>query len=208
MIVRRIVMLLILASVFSGCATGYMLVPPGPASIESLQLDATAGWNQAPPIETPSLRKGAALWTHDGPLLDQLIIVPGVPDGEALLGSSRDSAALPRFRKDMLPNEIQELAESTLVKYFGEGSSAVTTRNLRPQLFGKNQGLMFDFGATVSDSPDYRGTAGAFVVADRLYVMLFLAAVPHYFDKHADAAGSVIKSARLSDGSSRYAESQ
>jgi len=199
--IYRILMLFALAAVTSGCvATSYTLVEPGAITLEGLQVSATSGWNQAPPMYTPSMRKGAALWTHDGPLLDQLIIIPGVADGEPLIKSSSDSAALPLFKKDMLPNEIEELAESTFVKYFGEGNAVVTTKNLRPQRFGDKRGVMFDVDATVSDNPDYQGTAGAFIANEKLYMLFFLGAVPHYFDKHVDAAVSVIQSAMLGGG--------
>jgi len=200
--IYRISMLVALAAVASGCvSTSYTLVEPGARAFEELQVNATRGWNQAPPMHTPSMRKGAALWTHDGPLLDQLIIIPGVAHGEPLMKSRDKSAALPLFKKDMLPNEIEELTESTFVKYFGEGNAAVTTKNLRPQRFGEHRGVMFDVDATVSDNPDYRGTAGAFVANDKLYMLFFLGAVPHYYDKHSAAAKSVIQSAMLTGGS-------
>lgn len=194
----RISMLVALAAVASGCvSTSYTLVEPGARAFGELQVNSTGGWNQAPPMHTPSMQKGAALWTHDGPLLDQLIIIPGVADGEPLMKSSNKSAALPLFKKDMLPNEIEELTESTFVKYFGEGNAAVSTKNLRPQRFGENRGVMFDVDVTVSDNPDYRGTAGAFVANEKLYMLFFLGAVPHYYDKHSAAATSVIQSAML-----------
>jgi hypothetical protein len=204
--IYRMSSLVALAVLASGCvATNYTLVEPGARAVAGLQVNATSGWNQAPPMSTPSMQKGAVLWTHDGPLLDQLIIIPGVADGEPLMKSSNKSAAMPLFKKDMLPNEIEELTESTFVKYFGEGNAVVTTKNLRPQRFGENRGVMFDVDATVSDSPKYRGTAGAFVANDKLYMMFFLGAVPHYFDKHAATATSVIQSAMLTGGSSTAA---
>ena len=71
---------------------------------------------------------------------------------------------MPLFKKDMLPNEIEELTESTFVKYFGEGNAVVTTKNLRPQRFGEYRGVMFDVDATVSDNPKYQGTAATSVI--------------------------------------------
>lgn len=199
--IYRISSLVALAVLASGCvATNYTLVEPGARAFAGMQVNATSGWNQAPPMSTPSMQKGAVLWTHDGPLLDQLIIIPGVADGQPLMKSSNKSAAMPLFKKDMLPNEIEELTESTFVKYFGEGNAVVTTKNLRPQRFGEYRGVMFDVDATVSENPNYRGTAGAFVANDKLYMMFFLGAVPHYFDKHSAAATSVIQSATLTGG--------
>ena len=192
-----ILVLLVAAVVVSGCVPTYALVQSGPVVFNDLQVNATGGWNQAPPAFSPSMRKGAAVWTQDGPLLDRLIIIPGVPDGETLIRSPRESTALPVFRKDMLPNEIEELAESTFVKYFGEGNAAITTRNLRPHRFGKHAGVMFNVDASVSESPDYRGTVGAFIANEKLYMLYYLGAIPHYYDIHAADAEAVIQSATL-----------
>ena len=57
---------------------------------------------------------------------------------------------------------------------------------------------MFDIEAAITESPDYRGSVGAFVVDEKLYMVVFLAAEPHYFNKHAERADAIIKSATLS----------
>ncbi|MGI9202462.1 MAG: hypothetical protein ACR2Q3_00540 [Woeseiaceae bacterium] len=184
--------------VLSGCAsTRYSLVAAGPVAVQTLIVDADSGWNRAPSHHTQSARENTVTWTKDGMLLDRMVIIPGVPDGEAILRSQSDSAALPVFRADMLPNEIEELVESSVLKRFGEGQATLSTDKLRPHRFGANMGMMFDLSATVTDSPAYRGIAGAFIADDKLYMMYFLGAVPYYFDKHKNKAEDVIKSARL-----------
>lgn len=188
--------IVIVAIALAGCVPAYTLVNPGTVSVDGLTVDAPGLWNQAPGGLTANLRDGAEMWTRDGPLLDRLVIIPAVPDGEALLVDRDRTAALPAFRADMLPNELEELAESTMVKYFGEGSSAVTTSNLRPHRFGAHRGVLFEIDAAVDDSPDYGGTAGAFIADDRLYMLLYLAARPYYYDKHLGDAEAIIRSAR------------
>ena len=194
---RNLILLTLVASI-AGCALpAYSLVSAGPNAIEGMQVQAGGGWNLAPAAFTPNARADAQTWTQDGPLLDRLVFIPGVPDGEALLNVKEESAALPVFRKDMLPNEIEELMESTIVKVFGEGNAAVSTSNLRPQMFGDNRGVMFDLQAKVTESPDYRGTVGAFIANDKLYLLYYLAAEPYYYGKHESAAQAIIESARL-----------
>ena len=193
----RYVMILSLASL-TGCVTGYTLVQPGVQSFGAMRVTADENWNKAPAGFTPSARKTSRTWTQDGLLLDRLTIIPSVADGESILSSRNKSAALPVFRADMLPNEIEELVESSIVKLYGEGQSAVSTSNLRPQGFGEYGGFMFDIEAAITESPDYRGSVGAFIVDDKLYMVIFLAADPHYFDKHAARADAIIKSATLS----------
>jgi hypothetical protein len=190
-------LILMLASL-SGCVTGFTVVEPGVHSFGSMRVTADENWNKAPSGFTPTARTQSRTWTQDGLLLDRLIIIPRVPDGESIIKSRDKSAALPVFRADMLPNEIEELVESSIVKLYGEGQSAVNTSNLRPQGFGEHGGFMFDITAAVTESPDYRGSVGAFIVDDELYMVMFLAADPYYYDKHAARANAIIKSATLS----------
>jgi hypothetical protein len=56
---------------------------------------------------------------------------------------------------------------------------------------------MFDIDATVTDSPKYKGIVGAFIANDKLYLMYFLGAVPHYYEKNVAEAEATIRSALL-----------
>jgi hypothetical protein len=190
-------LLLAVIAGLSGCAVGYSLVTAGPVMIQDLNVRADTGWNRAPGMSTPSVRSGAETWTKDGMLLDRLVISPAIPDGQPIMVSRNKSAALPVFRKDMFPNELEELVESSIVKLFGEGSAVVSTSNLRPHRYGDITGIRFDLEATVTESPPYRGTVGAFIAGDKLYLMYFLAAVPYYYDKHIKEAEAIIQSATL-----------
>ncbi len=190
-------LLLVSFGMLSACVTGYTLVAPGTVDLAGLQVNTGASWNLAPRALNPEARKNAQVWTQDGLLLDRLIIIPGVPDGETVFLSSRDDAALPAFRADMLPNEIEELTESSIVKLFGEGGVSVSTSNLRPHRYGDDRGILFNLEVAVSDGPDYKGLAGSFIADDTLYLMLYFGAEPHYYDKHLADAERVITGARL-----------
>jgi hypothetical protein len=61
----------------------------------------------------------------------------------------------------------------------------------------RRDGVMFDVEARVTESPDYQGMVGAFIVDDKLYFMYYLAAVPYYYAKHRDEAEAIIKSATI-----------
>ncbi len=180
-----------------GCIPAYSLVTAGPVSVSGLQVNPGQAWNLAPAIMGPANRKETQVWTQDGLLLDRLIIIPGVPDGEGIVTSVQKDAAVPLFRAGMLPNEIEELAESSIVKQFGEGGVAVETSSLRPHRFGEHRGILFNMDVTVSDGPDYSGLAGSFIVDDRLYMMMFFGAQPYYYEKHIAEAETIIMGARL-----------
>jgi len=194
---HRTLLLAVSFFVLSGCVTGYTLVEPGPHAIDNMNVNAGSGWNLAPSYAGGGDRKNAQRWTQDGLLLDRLVFIPGIPDGEPLAVSRSKDAALPAFRKDMLPNELEELVESTIVKYFGEGQAAVSTSNLRPHRYGEHRGVMFDIDAVVTESPTYKGVVGAFIASEQLYVMWYIAADPYYYGKHLSDAEAVIRSATL-----------
>jgi hypothetical protein len=194
---KRILLLIVFLVTLTACVAPYTLVTPGIVAVEDLTVQAGSGWNNAPIHQRHYARNDSIAWTKDGLLLDRLVFIPGVADGEALLMTREKTAALPVFRADMLPNELEELVESTIVKFFGEGQAVVNTENLRPHRFGDHRGVLFDLSATVTESPEYKGLAGAFIADDKLYVMYFLGATPHYYGKHIAEAEAVIKSATI-----------
>jgi hypothetical protein len=191
--VQSIVLVLFL----SACAAPYKAVPEGVNRIGDLYVVADSGWNLAPYIAASSDRKSTKNWTRDGLLLNTLAFIPAVPDGEALVSNTEKGAVLPVFRADMLPNEIEELAESTFVRIFGEGNAVFDTSDLRPHMFGTHRGFLFNVQARVTESPDYKGIAGAFVADAKLYFMYYLAADPYYYEKDLAAAEAIIRSATL-----------
>lgn len=193
----RLAALLTFAAIQAGCAISYSLVAPSAISLNGLQLTPAQAWNRAPRQTTPSARKGAEVWTHDGLLLDRLIIIPGVADGEALFVSRQNDAAYPVFRASMLPNEIEELTESSVAKVFGEGNASVATSGLRPHRFGEDRGVLFNLRVAVTDGPEYQGLVGAFIAGERLYTVMFFGAEPYYYDKHLAEAEALITGARL-----------
>ena len=65
----------------------------------------------------------------------------------------------------------------------------------RPHKFGDHIGFLFDMEVTLSDGPSYKGVSGAFVVEDRLNMILYFGAYPYYYEKHYDEALVVIKGA-------------
>jgi len=181
----------------SGCVS-FTVMDPGDFSSSGFVVTTDISWNQAPAEATRLSRPDSRTWTQDGFLLDRLLIIPAVPGGEPIFRQTSSSQALPLFEATMLPNEIQELIESSIVKLFGEGGAAVETRGLRPQSYGADKGIMLDVEVSLSDGPDYRGLTGALVVDEKLYLILYLAAEPYYFEKHVERATRVIKSARVS----------
>jgi hypothetical protein len=195
---KSVLLLVAIVGLISACASvNYRQVVPGVNVLGELKITAGSGWNLAPSQATPGARPGTQTWTKDGMLLDRLVIIPAVNDGESIFKTRDKAAAPPAFRAGMLPNEIEELTESTIVKMFGEGAAAVSTENLRPWRFAEQRGVIFDVRAAVTESPDYRGMVGAFIVDKKLYMIMFIAATPYYYDKHKADAEALIQSAAM-----------
>lgn len=180
----------------SGCIM-FTAVGPGELEYSGLKLTTGSAWNQAPKELSRLARADSKSWTKNGTLLDRIIVIPAVPDGEPIFKQISESQALPKFEANMLPNEIEELTESSIVKLFGEGGAAVETGQLRPHRFGDDRGILFDLEVKVSDGPDYKGVVGAMVVENFLYLIVFLGAEPYYYEKLVDEALEIIKSARV-----------
>lgn len=180
-----------------GCVASYSLVPPGASEYGGLQVNTSQAWNLVPRQATPASRPDSKVWTQDGLLLDRILIIPSVPDGESIFKQNSDWQALPVFRADMGPKDIEELTESSIAKLFGEGQVAVETANLRPHRFGSNKGFLFDMEMVVTDGPNYGGLTGAFIEAEKLYMVIYLGAKPYYFEKHLDEARVIVRGATL-----------
>ena len=188
--------LIALVVLVAGCVS-YAAVGPGALDYSGLRIETSQAWNLAPKEATPAARSESKVWTQDGILLDRIMIIPGIPSGDSLFKAVSGDQALPVFKADMLPNEIEELTESSIAKLFGEGEVAVETTNLRPHRYGDNSGILFDMSVVVSDGPNYRGVTGAFVFAERLYLIFYLGAEPYYYKKHLDEALVIIKGAQV-----------
>jgi len=190
--------LAVLALTLAGCETmSYSLVPVGARQVGSLEFDVAGAWNSVPRMMTPAARDDTQTWTRNGVLLDRFYVIPAVKEGQPIFKQQDQSEALPTFRAGMLPNELMELMESSVVKLFGEGNSVVSTANLRPYRFGDTPGVLFDFEATIVDGPKYKGVVGMIKSGDELYVLMYMGADPYYFDKTLPDATAQIQSARL-----------
>jgi hypothetical protein len=180
----------------SGCIM-FTAVPPGEFSYSGLNVTAVTTWNQAPKEMTRLSRSDAKTWTKNGILLDRILIIPAVPDGEPLFRQVSGAQALPLFDANMLPNELSEFTESSILKLFGEGGAVVGTSNMRPHRFGKDKGIIFNLEVKVSDGPDYKGVTGAVVAGEELYLIVFLGAEPYYYEKSLDEAIEIIEGSHV-----------
>jgi hypothetical protein len=135
-------------------------------------------------------------WTLNGPLLDDLTFVSGLPDNKYLIRTERhESQQIPRFHSDMTAPEIQALLESAY-RVRG-GAVQFKTLSLTPRQFMGYPGFQLDYEHLDTDELWRKGRAVGAVIGGRLYLIMLDAARSHYFPDEIGDFEAIANSARL-----------
>ncbi len=186
--------LLVFAALFllPGCAT-YRLVAPEPAAVGdgSLTVTPTRAWNAMPMYGAPEWEDG---WTRNGPLLDSVQFITGMPEGKALVKQRRkaDQQAM-AFRADMTPTDLVSLIEST---YRVRGVTVFTVESVAPEPFLGGTGLKLRYAYAPDDGISRKGSAVMRVIDAKLYLMKLDGVSSHYFDAVLPEFEELVASAR------------
>lgn len=183
--------------IVAGCASSnYRSVQSGVVSVGKMRVTLGSGWQRAPDAEVPERRTGSRIYSRDGIEHDRLILVATVEDGEAIF---RDQAAagLPVFRAGMSATEIGNLVAKSLHAVLWEGGATVAASDARAHGFTGIPGFRFELEADVPGAADQRGLAGGFIDSNLLYINVFLAESPEYFERHQQTAEDLIESTVL-----------
>ena len=135
-------------------------------------------------------------WTLNGPLLDNITFVTGLPHGKYLVHTDRRAAQqVPRFDEDMTAPEIAALLESA---YRVRGGAVdFRTLSLQPRQFAGYPGFQFDYEHLDGDELWRKGRAVGAVIGGRLYLVMLDAARPHYYPNAIGDLEAIVASARL-----------
>jgi hypothetical protein len=196
----------LLAVPLAGCAGGiggvrdlgiYKLVRARPLSVGNGSVIVTPPrpWNEQRRFFFDSLR-WVEDWTLNGPYLDGITFVTGLPSGEYLVRQRRsEERQVPKFRSDMLAPEIASMLE-TAFRVRG-GSIDFNTLALTPRTFMGYPGFQFDFEHLDGDELWRKGRAVGAVINGRLYLVLYDAARSHYYANALPDFEAIVNSARL-----------
>ena len=138
---HRCACLIVLAvALLSGCTTA-SLVPSGTASVNGVSFQSSGVWNQLPPTV---IRLGgfAATCTADGPELERLIFVSGVPGGKPVFTAPSKDAPMPAFDAALLVHEIPDFLSSSLAN-LSPGEIRYETSDVRPAALSGTPGVRF-----------------------------------------------------------------
>ena len=193
-IVRTAALAVVLA--LPACAPTYSLVPTASVSAAkgAMHVRPATSWNRAP--KAPTDIKWEENWTRNGPLLDSIGFIGGLPDGQAITRQRRkDDQKVPVFRADMTPQDLVSMVES----YYRikANASVFETMGVEPVTFLGKPGLRFNYSYVGGDEVKRKGRTVASIVDGKLYLMALDGTALHYFDAAAPDFDAMVAGATL-----------
>jgi hypothetical protein len=194
----RIAVLAILAvlaaTALSGCVPTYKLVKPGnvPVGDGSLSVTPRTEWNAVPDVQAQPWEDA---WTQNGPLLETIAFVSGMPDGRSLIKHrKKDDAQVTVFRADMTPSDLVSMVESA---YRVGGITVFAVDSVDPAPFLGGTGLKMNYHFSPGDGIGKRGTAVLRVIDSKLYLMKLEGVSSHYYEAAQPEFDQLVASATL-----------
>jgi len=182
---------------YGGFSNYYTLVKPQSVRVGdgSMAVTPPRAWNRQRRIFFDDVR-WVEDWTLNGPLLDNMTFISGLPHGRYLIRTDRrDAQQVPRFHSDMTAPEIQAMLESA---YRVRGGAVdFRTLSLQPRQFLGYSGFQFDYEHLDTDEVWRKGRAVGAVIGGRLYLIMFDAVRPHYYPTGLSDLEAMVTSARL-----------
>jgi hypothetical protein len=189
----KTILLLCAVLLLPGCVT-YSLVKPEPTAVGngSMSVTPASAWNSMPLMAAPAWEEA---WTRNGPLLDSVAFITGLPDGKALVKQRRKAdAQVAVFRADMTPTDLVSMFESW---YRVNGITVFRVDSVDAAPFLGGTGLKLRFGYAPGDGITKKGTCVLRVVDGKLYLMKLEGVSSHYYDAALPEFESLVASARL-----------
>jgi len=183
-------LLVLILALLAGCATVTKVETGEQAVGARLVVRLEGPWNR---IDAPGMGP-AQVWTMEGLPVDQLLVYPGIKNGELVHASTGGSAKTFAFRSSMQPHEIVAMFEGMMTR---DGSQFKLAR-LEPASFGGGKGFRFEYSVTRrSDSALLSGVAYGVVSEGELYAMLYHAPRLTFFPRHRGRVEQMARSAQL-----------
>lgn len=175
---NKAVLVLIASLPLAACMPTYKLVKPGPVAVGdgSLSVAAKSAWNAIPRL---GARKWEQSWTLNGPLLDSVTFVSGMPEGQSLVKQRRKAdAQVGVFKADMSPTDLVSMIETA---YRVGGVTVYEVDSVDPVPFLGGTGVKLRFRYTPGDGISKKGSCVMRVVDKKLYLMKLEGVTSHYF---------------------------
>lgn len=179
----------------TGCVEGYTLVDakPTPVATSAYTVQPSTAWNRMPKYFAPT--KFEETWTHNGPLLDSLAFIGGLPEGQALIKQTKkDEKRVPLFRADMSPQDLASMVEAS---YRIQGVTVFNTESVDPVDFLGGKGVRVRYNYAPTDGMTKKGSAVLRVVDKKLYAMKLEGVSSHYYEAAVPEFDLLVSTATL-----------
>ena len=188
----RITAALLLLAMIAACQP-YTLVKSGVRTpvADGMTVAPQKSWNQLGAQFTGGLNDHVEVWTADSQILNELVFVGGLDDGEKLF---RNAASAPAFSADATVVDLADFARKTLA-----ASAQSTPKELetKPIQFLGNDGVQTEFDLPYKDGTPGRALAAAAIKNGKLYMIIWRAVGDLYYNGRKSEVEEIIKTARI-----------
>ncbi len=159
---------------------------------ERLNINIDGAWNH---ISAPGMGP-AEVWTMEGTPVDQLLLYPGIKDGQAIhaetAGAGKQKSF--EFRARMQPDEIATLFEGMLTR---DGSRYRLVK-LEPMDFSGQKGFRFEYSLVRKiDNVQLTGVGYAVVNRGELFAVIYMAPRLVFYPRHIARVEHIGRSMRV-----------
>jgi hypothetical protein len=179
----------------AGCVARFGLVTAGETFVAGNELVVTpvAAWNMAPAVYDET--QWEETWTRNGPLLETIVFVGGLPEGKTLRKQkAKADRQVPLFRADMTPQDLVSMVEAS---YRTRGVTVFDIESVEPVDFLGGKGIDVRFSYAPGNGMSKKGRCVMRVVGKKLYVMKLDGVSSHYFQAALPEFERMFASARL-----------
>jgi hypothetical protein len=180
------------AALLAGCAQVSHVASGEVVLRERLLVTVDRPWNQF----ERGMGDNTPTWTQEGISVDALRFYVGLKDGELIAPTPAEPKGTKplMFKSNMAVNEVVALFE----QLYSRGGSTFALDKIAPHPFLGAQGFRFDFsGVRKSDEVRLTGVGWGVVRNGELFVITYTAPRLAFFSRHAAAADSIARSARV-----------
>jgi hypothetical protein len=142
-----------------------------------MAVKAGPDWKKVP--ASMSQTQWKEMWTWNGPQLDRIAVLGGLPDGKALNRNANSDQQVPAFHADMTPLDLMSMVE---VAYRVNGVTVFHFESVEPEDFLGGSGVRLRYNYTSGIGIAKRGSCVMRVVDGKLYAMKLESVAGHYFE--------------------------
>ena len=181
-------LVVLLAMLLAACASVKKVESGANPVGDRMSITVDGNWNH---LDFPGL-KPAQVWTMEGIAIDELLVYPGIRDGQAMhpefSANSRNKDFT--FRKTMQTEEIVSMFEGTLSR----DGSTFKLKKVEPFAFGGKKGFRFEYERIRKvDGVRLSGIGFGAVDKEELFALVYQAPRLTFFPRHQARVEAIAK---------------